>query len=53
MAVSKKNTRVLVTMPRELREKLREMANKENRTLSNFVLTIIQKYLEELEKHPS
>jgi len=50
MAVSKKKTRVLVTMPRELREKLQEMANKENRTLSNFVLTIIQKYLEE---HPS
>lgn len=41
MTISKDNTRVLVTIPKELREELEEEAAKENRSLSNYIQTLL------------
>ena len=49
MPVSKENTRLMVTLPRERAEKVREKAEKENRTISNTVQTIILDYFEKEE----
>lgn len=46
MPVSDKNTRVLVTMPKELKEKLEARAKEENRSLNNLILTILLKEAE-------
>ena len=50
MPVSDKNTRLMVTLPREIAKKVKEKAEKENRTVSNAVQTIILEYFEEEEK---
>jgi len=41
MAISDKNTRVLVTMPKDLKDKLEKKAKDENRTVNNLILTIL------------
>ena len=42
MAISKNNTRVLVTMPKELKAQLEKLAKENNRSLSNFIVTVLQ-----------
>ena len=49
-AVGKGNTRIMVTLPEEIAEKVKEQAKKENRSLSNFVQTIILNYYANQEK---
>ena len=44
--ISENNTRVLVTMPKETKEKLEKLAKEDNRSLNNMIVTIINKYLE-------
>lgn len=41
MAVSKDNKRILITLPREICEKIEKKAKSENRSLSNYLATII------------
>lgn len=41
--ISDKNIRALVTLPKELKEKLEVKAKKENRSLNNLILTILLK----------
>ena len=43
MAISKNNTKVLLIMPIALKEELKEEARKDNRSLSNYVVTILEK----------
>jgi len=50
MAVSKENTRVLITIPKTLKKELEEIARVENRSLSNYVLNLIYKDLESKNK---
>ncbi len=45
MVISKDNTRVMITIPKDLKKKLEETAKKENRTLSNMIVHIINIYL--------
>ena len=45
MAVSSDKIRILVTVPRDEKEKLEEAAKRENRSVSNYVYTLIQKEL--------
>lgn len=45
MAVDKDNIRIMVTITREENEILKEMAKKENRSVSNLVGTLVKKYL--------
>jgi predicted HicB family RNase H-like nuclease len=42
MVVSKDSARVMVTMSKELKEELEMEAEKESRSLSNYIVTIIQ-----------
>ncbi len=44
--ISDNNTRILITIPKETEVKLVEMSKKENRSLNNMIVTIINKYLE-------
>lgn len=45
--ISDNNTRVMVTMPKELKEKLSVIAEADGRTLSNLIVQIIKNYLKE------
>lgn len=47
MAVCSDKIRILVTVPREVKEQLEEVAKQENRSVSNYVYTLIQKDLNE------
>lgn len=50
MAVSKDKTGVLVNMDKTLKERLSILAKKQNRSLSNLIVTIIQSYVESANK---
>ena len=43
MAISKENTRIQATMPKKLKEQIEEKAKLENRSVSNYIVTLIQK----------
>ena len=43
MAISSDKVRILVTLPLDLKEKLENVAKSENRSVSNYVYTLIQK----------
>ena len=45
MAISEENTRIQVTIPKELKEQLEKKAKSENRSVSNYIVTLIQKDL--------
>lgn len=47
MAISKDNTRVQVTMPKDVKENIEAKATKSNRSLSNYILNLI---IEDLKK---
>ena len=50
MAINKTNkTRIVVTVPIELKEKLVIQAKKENRTVANLLNTIAIKYIESVK----
>ena len=46
MAVSEDKTRTNITIPKELKSRLEELAKKENRSFNNLVITVLQKYAE-------
>lgn len=45
MAISDKNERTMVVMPKELKEDLKQMAEEQNRSLSNLILNILKDYV--------
>ena len=45
MAISEENTRIQVTIPKDLKKQLAEKAKLENRSVSNYIVTLIQKDL--------
>lgn len=45
MPISDDKTRVQIILPKTLKEKLLEIADKENRSLSNLIITILQEYI--------
>ena len=45
MTISKDNTRVQVTMPKELKSKLENMAEDDTRTVSNIIVAILNNYV--------
>lgn len=47
MGISKDNTRIALTIPKELKTELEKLAQKENRSLNNLILTLIKKSLNE------
>ena len=42
MSISNENTRIQITLPKELKEKLEKKAKKDNRSVSNYVVKLIQ-----------
>ena len=48
--VADNNTRVMITMPKELRDKLLVIANNESRSLSNLLVQIAKIYIQEHNK---
>lgn len=47
MALSKDKVRILVNMPRELKEKVELLAKKDNRSVSNFIVNLIEQAIKE------
>lgn len=45
MAISKNNTRTLITIPKELKKQLEEIAKKDNRSFNNLVVKILKDYV--------
>lgn len=45
MSISKDNTRTNLTISKELKTKLEELAKQENRSFNNLVITILENYL--------
>lgn len=47
MAINKeKNTRIVITLPREIKEQIKLQADKDNRTMTNYIVNLILKDLE-------
>lgn len=46
MAIAGSNVRTNITMPKELKSKLEELAKKENRSFNNLVVTILKEHVE-------
>lgn len=46
MAVAKDNDRIVVTVSKEVKEQLERLADKDNRSLSNYASTILQRHVE-------
>lgn len=46
MTISDLNTKILIVIPKALKEKLEEKARKDNRSISNYIVRLIQKDIE-------
>jgi len=42
--IAKSNTRTNITIPKELKAKLEEIAKEQNRSFNNLVITILKEY---------
>ena len=47
--ISDKNTRTLITIPKELKVKLEELSEKQNRSFNNLVITVLKDYIDTLK----
>lgn len=43
--IGEDKTRVIITLPKELKETLSEISKDENRTLTNLIVTILKDYV--------
>lgn len=48
--ISENNTRINVTIPKDLKLRAEIIATKQNRSLSNMIVTLIRNYVESNEK---
>lgn len=48
MAISDKNTRTLITLPKELKAALEKLAEEDNRSLNNLIAKILSDYVRSL-----
>lgn len=47
MAINtEKNTRIVITLPKEIKEQIQEQATKDNRTMTNYIVNLILKDLD-------
>jgi hypothetical protein len=52
LVIAKSNKRVIITMPNEVYEQIKDTAAKQNRSISNFIVTEIMKLIaKEKETH--
>lgn len=52
MAVGSDKTRILVNIPIELKERVEAEAKKENRSVSNYIITVLKNHIEDKNKNP-
>ncbi len=45
MTISESNTKILIVIPKELKTKLEKKAEENNRSVSNYIVTLIRKDL--------
>jgi len=45
MTISKDNTRTLITIPKELKKQLEEIAKQDNRSFNNLVVKVLKDYV--------
>lgn len=45
MTISKDNTRTQLTISKELKKQLEQIAKQENRSFNNLIITILQSYI--------
>lgn len=50
MAVSKDKTGVLVNMDKTLKSELEQLAKKDNRSLTSYIVNVLKKHVDELSK---
>lgn len=50
--ISKENTRTALTINRELKKKLEQIAKSENRSFNNLVITILKNYVDAISDDP-
>lgn len=50
MAIGEDKTRTNITIPKDLKSKLEEIAKKENRSFNNLVITVLQKFVDSADK---
>lgn len=46
MPISSENTRTLITIPKELKAKLEQLAKEDHRSFNNLVISILKNYAE-------
>jgi len=50
MTISKDNTRTQLTISKELKQQLEQIAKEQNRSFNNLVITILQSYIINTQK---
>jgi predicted DNA-binding protein len=53
MAIAKDKIRVPITMPKTLKVALDRLAEQDNRTVGNYVVTILQRHVDEANEKES
>lgn len=51
MSISEKNTRTLITLPKELKEQLEAIAKNDNRSFNNLVVKILSDFVKTLTQN--
>ena len=51
MTISKDNTRTQLTISKELKKQLKNIAKEQNRSFNNLVITILQNYIGNSSHH--
>lgn len=49
-SISNENTRTNITISKELKSKLEELAKQDNRSFNNYVITVLKEHVESLRK---
>lgn len=50
MTISDTNTRTNITIPKDLKKQIEELARKDNRSFNNYVITVLQNYVAALPR---
>jgi len=50
MAISKENTRTQLTISKDLKKELEDIAKKQNRSFNNLVITVLKDYVDDTNK---
>ena len=49
-SISNENTRTNITISKELKAKLEELAKKDNRSFNNYVINVLKEHVDNLNK---